>query len=118
MVALFLAAVGLYGVIDFSVSSRLRETGIRMAMGATQGSIVRLVLGRVLRQLGLGLLVGLALGFAMARPMSAALIGIVTWDPFVYGAVVLTLTLTAVAAALMPTLKAISVDPSDALRAE
>ncbi len=50
--------------------------------------------------------------------MSAALVGVVTWDPFVYGGVVLTLTLTAVAAALLPTLKAISVNPSDALRAE
>ena len=118
VVALFLTSVGLYGVIDFSVSSRLKETGIRMAIGADRGSIMRLVYGRVLRQLALGLVIGLALGTALARPMSAALVGIVMWDPLVYGSVVLALTLTAVAAALMPTLKAINVDPSDALRAE
>ena len=116
--ALFLATVGLYGVIDFSVSSRVKETGIRMAMGAGRRSIVRLVYGRVLRQLALGLVVGLALGTALARPMSAAMVGIVMWDPLVYGSVVLTLTLTAVAAALVPTLKAINTDPSDSLRAE
>ena len=118
VVALFLTSVALHGVIDFSVSSRLRETGVRMAIGADRGSIVRLVYGRVLRQLALGLVVGLALGTALARPMSAAMVGIVMWDPLVYGSVVLALTLTAVGAALVPTLKAINVDPSDALRAE
>ncbi len=61
---------------------------------------------------------GLALGTALARPMSAALVGIVMWDPLVYGSVVLALTLPAVAAALVPTLKAINVDPCDSLRAE
>jgi putative ABC transport system permease protein len=95
VLALFLARVGLYGVTDFSVYSRLRETGIRLALGASRSSIVGLVLGRVLRQLGLGLLIGLAGGFLLAKPMSAALVGITTWDPLVYGSVVVILTLTA-----------------------
>lgn len=118
VVALFLASVGLYGVIDFSVSSRLHETGIRVALGARRSTIVGLVLGRVSRQLGLGLLIGVIAGFLLANPMSAALVGIPTWDPLVYGLVVLTLTSTALLAAAVPTLKAISVDPADALRAD
>ena len=76
VVGLFLAVVGLYGVMDFSVSTRLREMGIRIAMGAGRWSIMRLVFRRVYLQLGLGAALGIALGFALGESMSAVLIGV------------------------------------------
>ena len=116
--ALFLAVVGLYGVIDFSVSSRLREMGVRLAMGASGRDVMGIVLGRVLAQLGVGLAIGLALGFAMGQPLSTLLVGVRSWDPLVYAVIVLVLGLTTVGAALPPALKALRVDPVMALRAE
>jgi predicted permease len=115
--ALFLAAVGLYGVIDFSVSSRIRELGVRMAMGAQGRDVLRLVLRRVLIQLGVGMVVGLGLGAALSVPLAAALYGVESWDAIVYGLIVGTLVLTALTAALGPALKAIRVDPVVALQA-
>ena len=114
---LFLAAVGLYGVIDFSVSSRIRELGVRMAMGAEGRDVLRLVLRRVLYQLGVGLVLGLAIGGLLAIPLSRTLYAVEAWDPLVYTVIVATLVLTAVAAALGPALKAIRVDPVVALQA-
>ena len=110
--------VGLYGVMDFSVSTRLREMGVRIALGASRWSIMRLVFRRVYLQLGLGTALGLALGYALAKPMSAVLIGVESWDPVVSITVVMILGLTCTAAALLPALKAIRVDPVEALRAE
>lgn len=115
--ALFLAAVGLYGVIDFSVSSRLREMGLRMALGAEGASIMRMVFGRVFRQVAVGVTLGLALGALLARPLATAMFGVQSWDPVVYGVIVGTLVLTAAAAALRPANRAVRVDPVVALRA-
>lgn len=109
--ALFLAAVGLYGVIDFSVSSRLREMGLRMALGALPLDILRMVYRRVLWQLGIGLVLGLTLGALLARPLSATLFGVPSFDPLVYGAIIGTLVLSGCLAALAPALRAIRVDP-------
>lgn len=114
---LFLAAVGLYGVIDFSVSSRIRELGVRMAMGAQGRDVLRLVLRRVLYQLGVGLVLGLGLGALLSVPLARSMYGVASWDPAVYGAIVTTLVLIAVAAALGPALRAIRVDPVVALQA-
>ena len=118
VVGLFLAMVGLYGVTDFSVSSRTREMGIRIALGARASSILRLVFGRVFQQLGLGAALGLALGFALGRAMSAVYIGVESWDTAVSVTVVVILGLTCIAAALPPALKALRVDPVEALKAE
>jgi predicted permease len=115
--ALFLAAVGLYGVIDFSVSSRLREMGLRRALGAEGADLLRMVFRRVLTQLAVGAALGVGIGVALASPMSATLFGVERWDPLVYGGIVGTLALTGMLAALMPALKAIRVDPVTALRA-
>ncbi|HUH11573.1 MAG TPA: ADOP family duplicated permease, partial [Longimicrobiales bacterium] len=115
--ALFLAAVGLYGVIDFSVSARLREMGLRMALGAEGGSIMRMVFGRVFRQVAIGVTLGLVLGALLARPLAATMFGVESWDPLVYAVIVGTLVLTAAAAALRPALRAVRVDPVVALRA-
>jgi ABC-type antimicrobial peptide transport system permease subunit len=115
--ALFLAAVGLYGVIDFSVSNRVREMGVRVALGASRADVVRLVLGKVLAQLALGAALGVGLGFALAVPLSSTLFGVETFDPLVYGVIVGTLFLTGVVAALVPIRRALAVDPGVALTA-
>jgi predicted permease len=115
--ALFLAAVGLYGVIDFSVSSRLREMGLRRALGAESGTLLRMVFRRVLIQLAVGATIGIGIGAGLAVPLAATLFGVESWDPLVYGGIVGTLALTGTLAALMPALRAIRVDPVTALRA-
>lgn len=118
VVGLFLAVVGLYGVMDFSVSTRLREMGIRIAMGAGRWSIMRLVFRHVYLQLGLGAALGIALGFALGKSMSAVLIGVESWDWLVSVTVVMLLWLVCTAAAFLPAPKALRVDPVEALRAE
>jgi len=115
--ALFLSSVGLYGVIDFSVASRVRELGVRMAMGAQGRDVLRLVLRRVLIQLSVGLVLGLILGALLSIPMASMLYGVERWDATVYGVIIGTLVLTAVVAALGPALRAIRVDPVVALQA-
>jgi predicted permease len=115
--SLFLASVGLYGVIDFSVSSRMREMGLRMALGAEGRAVLGLVFRRVLAQLAVGVAVGLGIGLALGRPMAATLVGVRAWDPVVYATIVGTMTATAVMAALMPALRAVRIDPVSALRA-
>jgi putative ABC transport system permease protein len=115
--ALFLAAVGLYGVIDFSVSSRLREMGLRRALGAESGDLLRMVFRRVLIQLAVGAALGVGIGVGLAIPLSSTLFGVQTWDPLVYGGIVGMLALTGVLAALFPALRALRVHPVTALRA-
>jgi putative ABC transport system permease protein len=114
--SLFLASVGLYGVIDFSVSSRLREMGRRMALGAEGGDVVQLVFRRVLAQLAVGMALGLGIGAALGRPLSATLVGTRAWDPVVYATIVAVMVATGVLAALLPTVRAVRVDPVTALR--
>jgi len=118
LAGLFLAVVGLYGVMDFSVSSRLREMGIRIAIGASRWRILGLVFRRVFLQVGLGATLGLVLGFALGKPLSATLLGVESWDTTVAMTVVLILGVTGCAAALPPALKALRVDPVEAVRAE
>jgi putative ABC transport system permease protein len=115
--ALFLAAVGLYGVIDFSVSSRLREMGLRMALGAERGAIMGMVFRRVAMQLAIGVAIGVVLGAALAVPLASTLFGVERFDPLVYGIIVGTLALTGLLAALMPALRAVRVDPVITMRA-
>jgi ABC-type antimicrobial peptide transport system permease subunit len=114
--ALFLAAVGLYGVMAFSVSQRRREMGIRMALGAPGLSILGLVLTRGAAQLGLGIAVGLGLGALMGRSMGYVLFGVDTSDPSVYLAIVGTLALTGLAACVLPARSATRADPVEVMR--
>jgi predicted permease len=115
-VALFLAAVGLYGVMAFSVSQRRREMGVRMALGAEGSSILRLILGRGATQLGIGLVVGLGLGAAMGRPLRYALYGVEVGDPAVYLGITITLLAAGFLACILPALTAARTDPSEAMR--
>ena len=114
--ALFLAAVGLYGVMAFSVTSRKRELGVRMALGAKGQDVLSLILRKGAIQLGIGMVIGLGLGAVMARPMRFVTYGVEASDPTVYAAIVITLTVTGLIATFVPARRASRVDPATALR--
>ena len=116
--ALLLAAVGLYGVMAFSVVQRRQEMGIRMALGADRGSILKLVLGKGSAQLALGITLGLLLGAGMARPLQFILYGIEVGDPVVYGSIAVTLAVAGLIACLVPARAATRVDPIAAMRTQ
>jgi predicted permease len=118
VVALLLAAVGLYGVTAYSVAQRTNEIGLRMAMGANQANVVRLVLrGASLRVL-LGLVFGVPLAIGAGRLISAQLYGVSSWDPLALTIAAGTLAICAFFAALIPARRAASISPMDALRAD
>ena len=116
--ALFLAAVGLYGVMAFSVAQRRQEMGIRMALGAERGSIMKLVLVKGGLQLALGITIGLVLGAGMAGPMQFILYGVEVGDPVVYGSIALTLAAAGFVACLVPARAATRTDPIVAMRTQ
>jgi putative ABC transport system permease protein len=117
-IAAVLAAIGIYGVMAYSVAERTREIGIRMALGASAGDIFRLVVLHALILLGIGLTLGLAGSFALTRYLGSALYEVKATDPSTFVAVSLLLALVAVAACLIPTRRAVSVNPTVALRYE
>jgi putative ABC transport system permease protein len=114
--ALMLASVGLYAVIAHSVSQRTQEIGIRMAMGASRQSILGMVFAHGMRQLIIGLAVGLAAAFGLTRVLGALLVGVTPFDPLTFATVALVLTLAAVVGTAIPARRAIKVDPMVALR--
>ncbi|MEE8587670.1 MAG: ABC transporter permease [Acidobacteriota bacterium] len=116
--ALFLASVGLYGVIAFSVAGRTREIGTRMALGAARRDVLQLVVREGMVLVMAGLLVGLAAAAALGRTLSSALYGISPVDAFSFGLAALVLAAVALAANLIPARRASRVDPMVALRYE
>ena len=116
--ALFLAAVGLYGVMAFSVSRRTQEMGVRMALGASARDVYKLVLSKGMKQLAIGGLIGLALGAALAQPLSVAFFEVNPSDPTVYAAIIVTLGLAGLFACLIPAHRATKVELVDALQPE
>ena len=116
--ALLLGVVGLYGVIAYSVSQRTREIGIRMALGAQQTDLVRMFVRHALLLAGVGVVCGVAAAFASMRLMSSLLFQVSPADPVTYGAVSVSLIATAMLASYLPSRRAATVDPVDALRAE
>jgi predicted permease len=116
--ALFMAAVGLYGVMSFSVSQRRQEIGVRMALGAGPERILRMVLRRGLLQLGIGMTLGMALGYGLTRPMRVVTFDVDVVDPTVYGAILITLALAGLMATLVPARTATRADPVEAMRPE
>lgn len=116
--ALFLASVGLYGVMAFSVGQRTREMGVRMAMGATPMDVLRLVMKQGMVQTGIGLAAGTALGLAVSNLLAGFLFRVETKDPFVFATIITVLVVTAALACWIPAKKATSVDPLVAIRYE
>ncbi len=118
VVALVLAAVGIYGVLSYLVSRRTHEIGIRLAIGAGRTQVMGLILGHGLRLTAAGLAMGLAGAFALARLMQSVLYDVRPTDPGTYVAVVLVLAAAALLASALPALRAVRVDPVSALRSE
>jgi putative ABC transport system permease protein len=114
--ALLLASVGLYSVIAHSVSQRTQEFGVRIALGATAWSILRLVFSQGMRQLGIGLAVGSVAAFGVARVLTVMLVGVKPWDPVTLILVAAVLTLAGALGCVVPARKATRVDPVVALR--
>jgi putative ABC transport system permease protein len=118
VVALALAAAGLYGAVAYGVAQRTREIGIRMALGATPGSVLRLVLGQGMRAVAIGLVLGIGGAFLVSRVLNAYLFGISGNDLTSYAAACLLLAATAGIATLIPARRASLVNPMEALRTE
>lgn len=114
--ALFLAAVGLYGVMSFSVKQRTHEVGIRMALGAESGSVLRLVLRQGALQVFLGLFIGLGLGSLLSRGLRQEFTLVEPLDPQVFLGICAVLLTTAFVATIVPARRATKVDPVEALR--
>jgi len=118
LAALFLAAVGLYGVMSFSVTARTHEMGVRLALGAPGGRLVWLMMRKSVGQLAIGLVIGLALAALAAGPLQIILYQVEARDPVVFGGVAATLALVGFAAAFIPARRVARVDPAVALGAE
>jgi putative ABC transport system permease protein len=118
VVALVLAALGIYGVVAFSVTRRTQEIGIRMSLGASRDNVLRLVLGEGARVAALGVLIGIAASLAITRLISTLLFGISATDPLTFVAVAVLLSAVALLASYIPARRATRVDPLVALRCE
>jgi predicted permease len=116
LLALVLAAVGIYSVMSYSVSQRQREIGIRMALGARRQDVLRMMLGRGMRVVAVGLGVGLVLSFALARLAANLLVGVSPWDATSFAGAAAVLAVVAVAANFFPTRRAAGIDPTIAVR--
>jgi len=117
IVALTLAAIGTYGILSYLVTERQREIGIRMALGAGSGQVVRLVLAQGLGIAVIGIALGVAGAIALSRLVTSLLYGVSPWDSATYGTVAAVIALVALAACLVPMRRAMRVDPLDAIRA-
>jgi putative ABC transport system permease protein len=118
VLALLLAAVGTYGVMSYSVAERTSEIGIRMALGAGRGHVVRMVLSQGLRLATIGLVVGLVVAVALSRYVASFLYGVEPTDTVTFTTVPLVLLGVSLMACLVPAYRAVSVEPVSALRCE
>jgi predicted permease len=118
MVALLLAAVGVYGVTAYTIAQRTNEIGIRMALGADRAKVIKLVLRGAFKRVMIGLLLGLPLAIGAGRLISAQLYGVSSWDPFALILAASALGTCAFFATIIPAFRAAGISPMDALRIE
>jgi ABC-type antimicrobial peptide transport system permease subunit len=116
--ALLLSVVGIYGVLSYSVSQRTQEIGIRMALGATRRDVLALVVGHGLLLTVIGIAIGLAASYVVTKSMTALLFQVSPHDPWTFAAIVPLLGIVALAASVLPGLRATRVSPIQALRYE
>ena len=114
--ALFLSAIGLYGMLAYSVNQRTREIGIRIALGASSTNILRLVIQRGLAMVGLGLIIGILIALISSRSIESLLYEVRGDDPVTLGIAILVLCMAGLIACLLPARRASKVDPIAALR--
>jgi putative ABC transport system permease protein len=117
-IGLIVAVTGVYGVTAFSVNQRRHEIGVRMALGATAGDVVRLFVGKSVRLIAAGLALGVAAGWAIGRAMGSVLVGTSASDPLTFGAVIGLLLVSGLVATLVPAWSAVSIDPIAVLKRE
>ena len=114
-IGLVLAAVGIYGVIAYFVTRRTQEIGVRMALGATRGDVVRLVIGQAARPVMLGIVAGIVASAFLTRVLASQLFGVTPGDPVTFAIVAIALAIVALLASLLPAARAATVDPTRAL---
>jgi putative ABC transport system permease protein len=118
VIAMLLAAVGLYGVLSFAVRQRTAEIGVRVAFGAPRGRIVRLVVGQGIALGAAGVVIGLVASLALTRLITSLLVGVAPTDPLTYGGIALLFMAVAAFASWIPAHRAAGLDPARALREE
>lgn len=114
-IALLLAAIGIYGVMSYSVEQRTQEIGIRMALGSSRGDVLKLMLGHGLKLAGIGVAIGLALAYLLTRFLASLLFSVKAGDPWTLAAVAAILGLVALIATYIPARRAAATDPGQAL---
>jgi ABC-type antimicrobial peptide transport system permease subunit len=116
IIALVLAAIGLYGVTAYTVAQRTNEIGIRMALGADRPKVLQLILRGAFQRVLIGLLLGIPLAIGAGRLLSAQLYGVSSWDPFALAVATTALAICSFFAAIIPATRAASISPTQALR--